>query len=120
VSNPFAKKPPKIGGAPAFKRKPKRLPGNNSSVGVQPHLTEEWRKGYAERLAHGQKMLDDLGIEVGDTIRVTWSYDSTRTHTGIVIERDDWLKCKPFSTSNGRLHLPIAALQLVGRVEKEA
>lgn len=109
LPNPFAKKPPKVGGAPAFKKKPKAKP-------KQLFETAEWQANYAERMAIGKKMLGD--IKVGDTIRVTWSYnDGATPHTGVVVELDDWLRCKPFSTSNGVLNIPVAALVHVDAVE---
>jgi hypothetical protein len=70
------------------------------------------------RRARGRELV--AGIKVGDTIRVTWSFENSpgpATHEGTVVELDDWLRCKPFSTSNGQLHIPISALTLVDRVE---
>lgn len=73
-----------------------------------------------ERRERGRRLVSELGLRVGDTIRTTWEFNGVTygPHEGTIVELDDWLKCKPFSTSNGVLHLPLTAVNSLKRIER--
>lgn len=71
-----------------------------------------------------KKMFTDLGIEVGDYIRVSWNYDTaygdgTAYHEGRLSELDDWIKVEDSPRSPGYLRLPLTAVATVEAIEVE-
>lgn len=73
-----------------------------------------------QRREQGRRLVAEMGLQVGDTIRTTWEFDGKTygPHEGTIVELDDWIRCKPFSTANGVLHLPLTAVNSIARIER--
>lgn len=71
----------------------------------------------------GRQMVAEMGLAVGDQVRVTWEYSKAygsgiASHEGTIAELGDYIVCKPISTSNGILRLPLTAVKIIQRIEK--
>lgn len=79
---------------------------------VAEHI--DWEK----RRADGRALIVESGLRVGDVATVSWKIDpayggGTKSHTGVVVELNDWLCLDGSDRDPGHLKIPISGLHHV-------